>query len=382
MTDTLLEFRNRFPVLETSTYLISHSLGAMPQPAFDALKEYATVWSTEGILAWERWLPMVVENGNRIGRLIGAPEGQIVMHQNVSALVSIVLSCFDFAPPRDTVVYTDMTFPTNHYNLVARRARSGLKLRKVESPDGIHMDTQAVIDAIDERTQLVILDHVMFRSGGIIDVPTITRVAHDRGARVLVDAYQSVGTVPFDIVEWNVDLLVGGSVKWLCGGPGSAYLYVRRDLTSVLEPIMCGWFSHRAPFAFEMPEKMDYTDGIMRFMGGTPSVPALYASRSGYEIIHEIGVPAIREKSRRQTKLLIDLADEYGFTVNTPREPEERGGMVCVDCEGSAEISKELLKRRFLIDHRPRCGIRISPHFYTRDAELEAIMKQIRELRR
>lgn len=379
MSDALLRIRAEFPALETNTYLISHSLGAMPRRAYAALKEYADAWARDGILAWERWFPMVRENGDRIGRLIGAPPGHIIIHQNVSTLLSIVLSCFDFLK-RDTVVSTDMTFSTNHYNLLARRDRGMFKLRVAESPDGIRMDTQRVVDLIDERVQLVLLDLVMFRSGGLIDVPAIVRAAHAKGALVLVDAYQGVGTVPVDVRAWDVDMLTGGSVKWLCGGPGSAYLYVRPELVATLEPFANGWISQKRPFAFDM-SRVEYADDVHRFLGGTPSIPALYASRSGYEIVGEIGVAAIREKSLRQTQWLMDLADEQGLAVNTPRAASERGGMVCVDFDGAEAVSKELLARRFLIDYRPKCGIRISPHFYTTDDELSAVMAQIRELR-
>jgi kynureninase len=196
---------------------------------------------------------------------------------------------------------------------------------------------------------------------------------------VVLDAYQSAGTVPFNVKELNVDFAVGGSVKWLCGGPGAGYLYVRPDLQAKLEPKTTGWMAHEAPFAFE-GGPIRYAHNITRFLHGSPSIPALYAAKSGYSIINEIGVERIRAKSTRQTARLIELAEDAGFRVTSPRNPEERGGTITVALEHAASVTKELIRREFIVDYRPGAGIRISPHFYTKDEELDLVMREMRSI--
>jgi kynureninase len=378
--DRLLACRKDFPTLRDSVHLISHSLGAMPRGAFRALRSFGEAWTRDSIQAWHDWLPRASRAGDEIGRLIGAPPGTVVMHQNVSSLMAVVASCFDWKGPRRKVVSTDMNFPSVHY-VWKEQERLGARLELVRSRDRIAVETEDFIRAIDERTRAVVIELVLFRSGYLQDAREIVRAARAKGALAVVDAYQAVGAIPVDVADLDCDLLMGGSVKWLCGGPGAAYLYVKKPLIRRLRPRDCGWFSHPRPFDFVL-ERIRYRDDVLRFMGGTPGVAALYSSAPGREYIRKIGLSAIRRKALRQTGLLMELADARGLRVNTPRDPARRGNMVCVDFPGAERAHRELLRRRFLIDYRPGSGIRISPHFYTRDDELFALFAEIDRLRR
>lgn len=379
MDADLLARRSEFPILATSTYLVSNSLGAMPAGTRDALNEYADLWATDGVVAWNRWLPMVREVGDMLGRIIGAPSGSVMMGQNVTNLVAQVASCFDWSGPRNKVVITEVEFPTVRYFWDAQRAL-GAEVVEVASPDGLVIPLDRLLETIDARTALVCVSHVVFRSSALLDVGAVIRRAHEVGALVLLDSYQAVGSVPFDVTALGADMLVGGSVKWLCGGPGAGYLYVRPDLLPRLEPKLAGWFSHQRPFGFE-PPPIAYAEGIDRFMGGTPGVPALYTAREGYRYALEIGVERIRAGSMRQTQQIVDRALAMGFTVNSPPRAEERGGHVTVDFPGAEAVSKELIARRFIIDYRPGAGIRIAPHWYTTDDECAAVLDEIASIR-
>ncbi len=382
-TDPETEFRRLrkdFPTLAKSTHFISHSLGAMPQGAFDRLHQFADMWVEKSIEAWWDWLPMVTQAGDEIGRIIGAPPGTVAMHQNVSTWMGIIASCLKYPPERNKVVYTDMNFPSVHY-VWKEQERLGAKVEIVKSDDGISIDTGKFIKAIDDRTAAVVIELVLFRSGFIQDAKAICKAAHEKGAVAIIDAYQAVGTVPVDVVDMDCDFLTGGSVKWLCGGPGAGYCYVRKDFIPKMEPYLCGWFSHAQPFGFVF-DRIDYRPDVMRFVGGTPSIPAIYSSGAGRKYALGLGVERIRAKSVRQTTKIIEMADELGLTVHSPRDPRQRGGMVCVDFPGAEEAHHELLKRRFLIDYRPRCGIRMSPHFYIVDSEIDAIMEEIARLKK
>jgi kynureninase len=292
------------------------------------------------------------------------------MHQNVTVAEAIVLSCFRFDGERRRIVYEDGNFPSVRYLYQAQGDR-GAEI--VVVPEG-----EPVADAIDERTLLVPVTHVLFKTGEIQDVEAIVRRAHEVGALVVLDAYQSVGTVPLDVTALGVDFAVGGSVKWLCGGPGAGWLYVRADLAERLEPALTGWQAHARPFGFE-PE-MDYADGAARFLTGTPNVPALYAATAGYDLIEEIGVERIRENSLRQTKLLIELADGAGFGVHSMREASRRGGAVIVDVPEAAAVYAELEERGVLCDFRPGAGVRVGPHFFTTEDELRFAVEQTADI--
>ena len=365
-----LDYRSEFPILEHTTYLINHSLAAMPRQAEERLAEYARMWRERGIRAWgEGWWTMPSTVGDQVGRIVGAPAGSTVMHQNVAVAEAVVLSCFvPIDPARNRVVYERGNFPSVRY---LYQAHPDLEVVVCE-------DDGAVVDAIDERTLLVPLSHVLFKTAEIKDVESIVRRAHDVGAHVLLDCYQSAGIVPLDVTALGVDFAVGGSVKWLCGGPGNGWLYVRPDLAERLEPTFTGWQAHEAPFAFE--EEMRYAAGSARFLTGTPNVPAHYAATAGYDLIEEVGVDRIRANSLRQTQLLIDLAEAAGFEVRSPRAPERRGGTVTVHVPDFAAVHRELMERQILCDFRPDAGIRLGPHFFTSDDELRHVVDEIGEI--
>lgn len=381
MTDPLLAWRPEFPALENSVYLISHSLGAMPRRTRDRLNEYADVWSTRGIRAWEEgWWEMPIAVGNLIAKIIGAGDGEVTMHPNVSIAQSIVASCFDFAGKRNKVVSEGLNFPSNLY--IHHQLESlGARVVTVPSEDGFTIPQDQLLRAIDRETLLVSVSHVIFKSAYIQDLQAITRRAHEVGALVIADIYQAAGAVPINVRELDLDFATGGSVKWLCGGPGAGYLYVRRDLWPALKPRLTGWVAHRNPFAFD-PDPIDFAPDACRFLNGTPNIPGLYAARSGYEIIGEIGVENIRAKSVRQTSKLIDLAEAAGFTVNSPKNPAQRGGTVTLDVPNGYEVTQELLRRDFLVDYRPGAGIRVAPHFYTKDEELDLVVREIQSVAR
>ena len=377
--DPLLVWRKEFPILASTTYMISHSLGAMPRRTADALQQFANTWATRGIRAWEEgWWDMPVTTGDLIATLIGAGKSEVVMHQNVSICQWIVTSCFNWSGPRNKLVTDGLNFPSNDY-IYYGLERQGARIVSVSSPDGMTLPLELLLDAIDEQTQLVSVSHVAFRSSYVQDLAAITKRAHEVGAMVVADLYQSAGCLPVDVRALNLDFATGGSVKWLCGGPGAGYLYVRRDLWDKLQPAATGWAAHREPFAFA-PAPMDFAPDAMRFLSGTPNVPALYSARGGYEIINEIGVQAIRAKSLRQTQFLMDLADEADFPVRTCREPGRRGGVVILDIPWGKEVTKELARREILVDYRPGAGIRIAPHFYSTDEEIRHTVEQIQSI--
>ena len=375
----LLAWRAEFPILAHTTYMISHSLGAMPARARARMQEYADAWSERGIRAWEEgWWEMPVTVGNLVGRIIGAGEGEVVMHQNVSVCQWVIASCFDWGARRNKLVTDALNFPSNNYVHHALE-RAGARVVTASSPDGFTLPVERILEAIDEETALVSVSHVSFRSSYVQDVAAIVERAHAVGAMVAADLYQSAGTLPVNVRKLGVDFATGGSVKWLCGGPGAGYLYVRADLRDKLRPAATGWMAHEEPFSFA-GGPIRYAGDAFRFLNGTPNVPGMYAARSGYEIIDEIGVAAIREKSLRQTAQLIELAEEAGFRVNTCRDPKLRGGVVVVDVPNGYSVTQELARREVLVDYRPQAGIRIAPHFYTTDEELEHTMAEIRSI--
>ena len=293
MTDELLEWRAEFPILDKTTYLISHSLGAMPRATFDNLQEYAEMWATRGVRAWgEGWWEMPLAIGDEVAKIIGAPPSSVAMHQNVSVCQSLILSCFEPRGARNKIVYSDLEFPSVMYVYEAHARDNRFRVERVPSDDGMTVSLERMLAAIDEETLIVPISHVLFKSAFLQDARAITERAHEVGALVVLDTYQSAGTVPFSVTDLDVDFCTGGSVKWLCGGPGAGYLYVHPRLHGELQPKVTGWMAHEHPFAFE--GGMTYAPGIARFLHGSPAIPSLYAARGGYEIINRVGVELIR----------------------------------------------------------------------------------------
>jgi kynureninase len=378
MHDPLLAWRSEFPILASKNYLINNSLGAMPRTVPAALAEYTDRWATDGVVAWDTWLPEVANVAAILEDIIAAPRGSMTMSQNVTNALAMVLSCFDWRSRRNRIVHAAAEFPTVEYLLDGQRGY-GAEVVRVGGGDPLEFPLEPLVAAIDDRTALVVVSHVLFRTSELVDVRPIVERAHRHGALVALDAYQSMGSIPFDVTALDVDVLVGGSVKWLCGGPGAGYLYVHPRLTGELEPRLTGWFSHESPFAFA-PPPIDFAAGIARFTGGTPNMPAYYQAREGYRIVREVGVDAIRAKSLRQTQLLYDGARARGWTVNSPEDPGRRGGHITVDVPEGARVKDALIARGIVVDYRPGAGIRIAPHFYNTDAECKAALDAIAEL--
>ncbi|MDQ3335555.1 MAG: aminotransferase class V-fold PLP-dependent enzyme [Myxococcota bacterium] len=379
IADSLLEYRKQFPALEECVHFISHSLGCVPAKAQEDLAEFFELWRTKSITAWGDWLPEVDRAAARISKIISAPAGTVIMQHNVSQIMATVASCFEYTPERNKVVYEALQFPTVSYVWQAEKRR-GADCVLVPSKDGTTIDTDAMCAAIDEKTLVVPISHVVFSSAYIQDVKKICDRAKSVGAHVVLDCYQSIGTVPIDVTELGVSFACGGSVKYVCGGPGAAWLYVRKDLIEQFAPRVTGWFGNEAPFAFTMPEQ-SYADNVWRYMGGTPAVAALYQARAGQQIIAEIGVRKIREKSLVMTQACIDWVDELGMKLNNPRANEVRGGSVVFDFVGAADVCRELNRRKFFCDHRPGAGIRIAPHFYTKREEIDLFFGELKKIR-
>ncbi|MEP6697692.1 MAG: aminotransferase class V-fold PLP-dependent enzyme [Pseudonocardiales bacterium] len=371
----LLRYRVDYPVLARSTYLVNNSLGAMHRGSAERLAEYAALWAGRGVLAWGEWIPEMVRVADLIGGLIGAPPGTTVLRQNVADILGAVASALDFTDARNGVVYSDLEWPGSHY-LWSAHARVGAQVSVVPSVgDGVHLDVQRLVDAIDERTLIVPISLVLFRSSTLVDVAPVIERAHEVGALVLLDAYQAAGVLPVDVTALDVDLCVGGSVKYLCGGPGAGWLYVSPRLAH-LQPTSVGWFGHRAPFDFSFAE-VDYAPGAARFTGGTPGVPAAYAAAAGYQAIADVGVQRIRERSLSLTQPLLEAALERGWTVRSPVDPAQRGGHVTVDPGAAQQVYEQLTARGFLVDYRPGAGLRIGPHFFNTADECAAVLEEI-----
>jgi kynureninase len=376
--DPLLEWRGEFPTVEATLHFISHSLGAMPRGVEESLRQYAQTWKARGIRAWEeQWMAVPIEVAGLIERIIHAEAGSVSLHPNVSLAQAVALSAIDFKPPRHRLVCTAEDFPSVLYNYEGLKRR-GAEIVTVPARDGRRIDEHDVVAAIDERVAVVAISHVMFRTSQVLDLAPIAKRAREAGALTLIDAYQSVGTVPVDVAALGLDLLSGGSVKWLCGGPGASYLYVSPAVAPRLEPAITGWFAHENPFAFD-PGPMRRDPGPRRFMTGTPSIPSYLAAKPGFEIVARIGVEAIRAKSLRLTERMIGWADDLGMKVGSPREAAVRGGTVCLDVPNADQVCAALLAGDVLLDYRPGVGIRLAPHFYTRDDEIDVVMRRVRD---
>lgn len=375
----LLKWRSEFPILDRTTYMISNSLGAMPRGVYANLEAYADSWAQRGVRAWEEgWWEMAVGVGDKIAPLIGAGPGEISLHQNVTQTQAVIASCFDFHGPRNKVVMTELEFPSIQYFYHEQR-KFGARVQLLPSADSVRFDLEAFLAAIDETTLLVPISLVLFRSSFIVNAKAIVEKAHRVGARVILDVFQGTGAVPFNVRELGVDFAVGGVLKWLCGGPGVAYMYVREDLRAKLKPSLTGWIAHQRPFAFETGP-IEAREDSFRYLNGTPHIPALYACQPGLDILNQVGIGAIRQKSIGMTTRLIEGAKVRGWRVNTPENPAERAGTVSIDCPHAYEVCRELLSREILVDFRPKAGIRLSPHFYNTIDECDFALSQIEEI--
>jgi kynureninase len=300
------------------------------------------------------------------------------MVPNMTSAQATIMSSLDYRPPRDTIVMTALDFPSVRYVYDALAGRLGARITVVDSADGIAIDEDELCAAIDERTRLVAISEVFFRSAYLVDVARVVRHAHAMGALVALDSYHSVGVVPVDVKATGVDWLAGGVLKWLCGGPGGAFIYAAPHLPDAVRPALTGWQAHARPFGFE--DAMDYTAGGWRWLNGTPSIPALYAAIEGPRIVREAGVDTIRAQSRRLTARLVELADARGWRVHAPRDPDRRAGTVALDVPQGQAVCRALLERNIVTDYRPGAGVRIAPHFYNTDDEIETVVAAMDEV--
>ncbi len=364
------QWREQFPILADSTYLVSHSMGAAPLRARESLEAYWDEWASDGPEAWERWLPRIGEIADGIGAIIGAAPGSVFLGPNVSILQATLGSCIDFSGDRNEVVYESLQFPSLTY-VWREWERYGAVNRIVDSDDGRTIPTERIVEAITEKTALAVLSHAYYVSGALADVRAIQTHCRQVGALLCVDAYQTTGIYPYDVTQWDLDIVTGGSHKWLCGGPGCGWIYVKPSLTHELCPALTGWMAHERPFAFE-PSPIVYAESMYRFGNGTPTIPGYVAAAPGHEMIRTIGVPQIREHNVRLTEKIVAMSLERGLVVKTPLEPERRTGWIGIDFDGSETACRQLVAQRVFVDYRPTCGIRLGPHFYTGDDEIEA----------
>jgi kynureninase len=379
VSDPLLRYRQQFPILERTNYLISNSLGAVPAAVGTYLQGYFDSWATWGVRAWEEgWWTLTAELGDLVAPLIGARAGEVVFQPNVTLAHAVIYSAIDFGVRRPKIVTDAMHFPSILY-LIDQQRRLGAEAVVIPSEDSISVDTGRLIEAIDGQTAIVSLSHILFKSAYVHDIAAITARAREVGAITVIDGYQAVGTIAVDVGRLGIDVYIGGCLKWLCGGPGAAFIWADPQVRRRLEPKLTGWMAHQAPFAFA--PTLVRRDDAWRLLHGTPNISGLYAARPGLEIINEIGIDAIRAKSLLQTQRLLDLADRAGYRCRTPRDPARRGGTVAIDVDNGYEISKSLKSLDILCDYRPGAGIRLSPHFYTRDDELDAAVAAIDEIR-
>lgn len=379
MNDDLLRWREEFPILERTVYLNSNSLGPMPRGVRDQLGAFMDQWDQRGVRAWlddDGWWDMPVTVGDLLCDILNAPHGTISMHQNVSVAESVILSCLTFDAPRNKIVYTDMNFPSVMYIMEEQRRRGARVVEVPGSDDGVSVDLDRLLEAIDEETLIVPVSHVLFRSSYIQDAAAIVKRAHEVGAMVILDIYQSAGCVPVDLQALDVDMAVGGSVKWLCGGPGAGYLYVRPDVAEQLKPTYTGWQAHARPFDFERGATR-WGELAYRFLNGTPHVPALFAAKTGYEMIREIGVDRIRARSLHLTQTLLDAAAAADIPVTCPEDQEHRGGTVALNSPDGKAVCDELNRRDFVCDYRPEAGIRLGPHFFVTEDECRSVVDEI-----
>lgn len=376
---TSARFRERFPILESSTYLVSHSMGAAPLAAKDALDAYWHDWAKDGPEAWERWLPGIETVADNLGGIIGAPDGTVFLGPNVSVLQAALGSALQFTPARNEVVYEALQFPSLTY-VWTEFARYGAQVRVVPSDDGRTIPTERIAAAITERTVIAVLSHAYYVSGAVCDIRSIQEHCRKTGTLLMVDAYQTTGVYPYNVLDWDLDIVTGGSHKWLCGGPGCGWIYIRPELQAKFEPLVTGWMAHARPFSFE-PAPITYADSMYRWGTGTPTIPGYMVAKPGHDIIKEAGVGAIREHNVRLSTRIAEFALERELIVNTPLQPEQRTGWIGIDFEHSADAYKRLIEERVFVDYRPGCGIRVSPHFYTTDSDVDAFYEALDRIR-
>lgn len=373
--------RGEFPGLGDGIHLLSHSLGPVPRTARESMLAYLDRWRRHGSEdAWaEEWWTLSEEVGDRIARFLGGEPGTVQIQPNTSVALSTVASCLDYSK-RNRIVITELDFPSTQYIWHEQR-RLGAEIVAVPSEGGVVTPLEKILDAIDDRTALVAISHTSFLSSHRLDPVPIIEKAHARGARVLLDCYQSAGIVELKAAGWKVDFLIGGTIKWLCGGPACGYLYVRPGSIRDLEPRLTGWIAHADPFRFA-PGAIEYAATVRRFAQGTPNIPGLYSCLPGLKLVEEVGLPNLWAESRRRTQWMVEFARERGWKLNSPVDPARRGGSVMIGVKDGREMVRRLAERRVFVDARPNVGLRISPHFFNTDEEVQEGMETLARLKK
>jgi kynureninase len=376
----LARYRAEFPVLEKKAYLISASLGPVSTRAQRYLQEYVDVWATEGAPdpVWmDHIFPRMGKLKDTFGALIGATRDELGITVNVSLALSTVMSCIDFSKRRK-IVLSELDFPTDGHVALAHR-RVGAEVVFLLSPDGLTVPVESYLDAIDEDTALVIVNRVLYRSSALIDAREICRAAREAGAWTIVDDFHGAGIIPVDVGDLGCDFYTSGVLKWLCGGPGLTFLYARPDLLPTLEPLVTGWFATREPFSFDL-QNLDYHPSARRLEHGTPAAPIAFIAQGGLDIISEVGPATIRSRQQDLVDYLMARADEAGLPVRTPRDRDARGGMVNIGVGADAEkVCHALLERDVCTDYRGD-GIRVSPHFFNIEEDVDRLFAALREI--
>ena len=379
MSERSLEsYREEFPVLQKKAYLISASLGPVSNRAKRYLQEYMDGWEEIGApepFWFGRIFPQIREVKGLYANLIGADPDELAITTNVTMALSSILSCLDLTGERNRIVLTELDFPTNGHVSLAHRRR-GAEVVFLKSEDGLTVPTDAFAEAIDERTALVMINRVLYRSSALLDVKEICRLARQAGAWSVIDDFHGAGIVPIDVHDVGCDFHTTGVLKWLLGGPGLTFLYARRALLPSLEPAIAGWWSQREPFGFRSTE-LDYHPTARRFETGTHPAPISFIARGGLEIISEVTPERIRARQHELQEHLISRADAAGLPVRTPRDPSTRGGVVNIGVgEQATKIAEALYERDVCVDSRGD-GIRVSPHFFNTEEDIDRLFEAL-----
>jgi selenocysteine lyase/cysteine desulfurase len=370
-------WRAEFPGLQLRTYLNTVSLGQLSRRSRAAVNRFLDLWTEYGASAWYRyWLDELGAARHEFARLIGADPEEVAVLPNISSALAAVGSSLDFSR-RNRVICCELDFPTLTYHWLAKRGQ-GVQTIILPSPDGLHVPLEQFEGAVDDRSALIATSRVYFTTGYIQDVKTLADIAHRAGALLLVDDYQGTGQVPLDVHACGVDLLVTGGLKWLIGGPGIAYLYVRRELIPQLRPTVTGWFSHARQFDFD-PHVLEFRPDALRFEAGTPSVAAVYAGKAGLEIINEIGTERVRRRTAMLNQDLVRRLRERGYRLRLPGDPERHAGITVVEADDPMGITRALAERRIIVDKRPG-AVRISPYFYNTLEENQIVVEALDEI--
>lgn len=375
--------RKEFPILQRCTYLISNSLGAAPKKVQENLNRFYSLWADEGVSAWRKeWWGLSRKVGNLIASLLGAREDEVTMMANATQCHWVALSTKFLAEKerRKKIVITEHDFPSAIYAISQIAKFRDWRIDSVRSHGQPGIDVRHILDRIDENTLFVATSHVYFKSGFIQNISEIAAHARRVGALTLIDGYHAPGTIPVNLKQLDVDFYLGGCLKWLCGGPGNSFLYVRPELASALQPQLTGWLAHSSPFTFS--REMRYAKGSYRFMSGTPPIPCLYTAEAGLEFIRKIGLSQIREKSISQTRLIIEKAKKRGFSLFSPEKDSLRGGAVSVVIPHAFQVKQALEEKEIKVDFRKGRDdepdiIRVGPHFYSKDEEIEILFQAI-----